>query len=475
MAETKSSIGGSQRSIFRGSAGARLAGVAMLLLLGLALAGWIRRETWSRLRELQDEISAIESERFHLGLHARESVTRLDATLLLFELSGDTNHRVAFLQIASALSNRLERTSHLLETPEEQRLARQFSVEYKPYLSNAAEMVEKRVLPVRKETALQVNAVIQETSGKLRQTSEQLVEAQNKAWNEFFGEVAKDMAGLRRVLWISTVSLLIFAVLLAALAYGMFVAPLRAMLTKSQEILERHEKLASLGTLAAGVAHEIRNPLQAIKMRLFSFNRSLPPSLKENEDLTVISSEINRLEKIVKETLQFARPGEPEMAQVSAAELVEDVVHLLGGSLAKRGIDLRVQAQNGLLVRADRQQIQQVLINLVLNGAESIRGDGFVTVTARPDTSVIGGRMQDVIRIEVTDTGTGISPEIERRIFDPFFSTKESGTGLGLAIAARIVENHSGFILYSTTEGKGTTFTLVLPQLINHERPIAAH
>lgn len=469
MTDTKSSISGSQRSTRRGSPGLRIAGVAVLLFLAIVLAAWIRSVTWERVTQLEEEFSAIQSERFLLGLHARESVLRMNAALLRFQLSGDTNEQASFLQIADALTNRFNRTFLELETPAERQLAAAFQKEFTRYSAGTAEMITRPVRPVRKDTSGQVHDVIQAKSRELVRLSEELVTAQNRAWIDFFDRSREALGSLRRMLWVSTVSLMVFAALMAALAYGTFVAPLRAMLTKSQEVLERHEKLASLGTLAAGVAHEIRNPLQAIKMRLFSFNRSLPSSLKSHEDLSVISTEINRLEKIVKDTLQFARPGEPEMAAVPAASLVNDVAQLLGGSLAKRGVRLEVEADDHTLVRADRQQIQQVLINLVLNGAESIRGEGLVTVKAKSDSTTIGARSQPIVKIEITDTGEGIAPDVERRIFDPFFSTKEGGAGLGLAIAARIVEKHGGFILYSAGQEKGTTFTLVLPQVINHD------
>jgi signal transduction histidine kinase len=210
-------------------------------------------------------------------------------------------------------------------------------------------------------------------------------------------------------------------------------------------------------------------------MRLFTLKKSLPEDVRDHEDLALISSEINRLEKIVKETLQFARPGEPEMTVISTAELVRDVAQLLDGALRKREVQLNVDVTEGLFVRMDRQQIQQVLINLVLNGAESINGRGSVSVRAVADAAALNGSPQPVVRIEVADTGRGISPEVERRIFDPFFSTKEGGTGLGLSIAARIVEKHGGFIHYSTQADSGTTFTVVLPQHSQDERANSAH
>jgi signal transduction histidine kinase len=120
-----------------------------------------------------------------------------------------------------------------------------------------------------------------------------------------------------------------------------------------------------------------------------------------------------------------------------------------------------------LLIRADSGHLKQVLINLVGNAAEAIDGQGTVTLRARAGRAALGGRETDAVILEVADTGKGIPPEVEKRLFDPFFSTKETGTGLGLPIAARIVERHGGVLQYQTRPGHGTTFGVVLPREIN--------
>lgn len=463
MAETKSSTGDSESVRQRGSPRVRLLAVVALVLAAIVLVVWIRSETWLRVAQLESEFATVRSEQFHLGLHARESIVRMNAALLRFQLSGEADEQKAFLRIGREITNRLERALPLLTTETERSVATSFGQELANYRNDTAEMIMRAARPIRKDTAGQIHDIIVEKSRAAVATSEQLVAAQEQAYGEFFAASSRTMTSLRQMLWISFIALLVFTALLAGLAYGTFVAPLRAMLTQSQAIIARHEKLASLGTLAAGVAHEIRNPLQAIKMRLFSLKKSLPPGLGDNEDLGVISSEINRLENIVKQTLEFARPGQPDMAVIDASQLIASVADLLAGSLRKRGVQLEAEATEKLSILADRQQIQQVLINLVLNGAES-EGAGVVTIRSGAGIGTIGERSQPVVRIEVSDTGKGITPQAEQRIFDPFFSTKEGGTGLGLSIAARIVERHGGFIQYATRVGRGTTFTLVLPQ-----------
>ena len=475
MVETKSSSGDSEKTTRRGSPKMRLVIGLALLFAAIALVIWIRSVTWQRVAELEDEFAAIHSERFLLGLHARESVVRMNAALLRFQLSGDMAERESFLRIQRDLTNRFVRTVSELATEPERQAATSFQAAYETYRNETADMIERSARPIRKDTASEVYEIIQAKSREVVRLANELVAAQNRAWIDFFGQSTQSLASLHRMLWVSIVALLVFIALLAALAYGTFVAPLHAMLRQSQAVIERHEKLASLGTLAAGVAHEIRNPLQAIKMRLFSLKLSLPNEVRDNEDLALISNEIHRLEKIVKETLQFARPGEPEVTTVPASELVRDVAQLLDGALRERDVQLNVEAADKVLVRVDRQQIQQVLINLILNGAESINGSGAVSVRAFADDAALNGKPRPVVRIEVTDTGRGIPPGVEWRIFDPFFSTKEGGTGLGLSIAARIVERHGGFIHYSTQGERGTTFTIVLPQHEKDDRANSAH
>jgi signal transduction histidine kinase len=233
-------------------------------------------------------------------------------------------------------------------------------------------------------------------------------------------------------------------------------------LTESQATIVRQEKLASLGELAAGVAHEIRNPLTAIKFRLYSLKKSLPVGMAENEDAVVIGDEISRLERIVKDFLQFARPSEPELVAIPTQRILQGVHDLLKPQLKKASIELNLQTSGSVWVRADTQQIKQVLINLIQNSADSIGHDGAITLRA------LNGSGSFAV-MEVVDTGKGISSEVQKRLFDPFFTTKEGGTGLGLPIAARIVEKHGGQLRYQTQLNHGTTFSIVLPRVSEHE------
>ncbi len=239
----------------------------------------------------------------------------------------------------------------------------------------------------------------------------------------------------------------------------------------SRTHLERHEKLASLGVFAAGIAHEIRNPLTAIKVRLFSLKRSAPSISSVQDDVQVISDEINRLERIVSDFLQFARPPELECRPVNVTTLVNEVGNLLEPQLARRSVQLVRSPTQEAWAQADSQKLKQVLINLIQNAGQSIEGEGTVSLRVQLRSQELLGRLTNAVAIEVADTGQGMPPEVVKRLFDPFFTTKEDGTGLGLPIAARIVELHGGVIEYETQPQRGTTFRIVLPRTLNYEEP----
>jgi signal transduction histidine kinase len=222
--------------------------------------------------------------------------------------------------------------------------------------------------------------------------------------------------------------------------------------------------------LAAGVAHEIRNPLTAIKARLFTQQKHLQSGTPEHSDSEVIGQEINRLERIVKDFLLFARPSDPQWTLLNAGEPLAAVQTLLAPQLEKANIRCQIEpVPAAARLRVDPQQIQQALINLVQNAADSIGQDGTITLRARLDSKRLADRLTEVVVLEVADTGRGIPLEVQKRLFDPFFSTKDSGTGLGLPIAARIVEKHGGALQYQTQVNHGTTFGIVLPRAPDHD------
>lgn len=292
---------------------------------------------------------------------------------------------------------------------------------------------------------------------------EALATADRAEVERFVSQTNATLVRLQRFLFLALVGLVVSGGVVMLLIYRRMMATLQSNMSESRAIIERQEKLASLGVFATGIAHEIRNPLTAIKVRLFTLKASHRPGTSDHEDLEVIENEIDRLERIVREFLQFARPAEPNLQTVSAAKLLHDTAALLTADLAKRSVELKVEAASEDFIRADVDKMKQVLINFLQNAAESMATGGKIMLRSRRTKEPLHGQVVPVLVLEIADTGSGIPPEVQKRLFDPFFTTKEAGTGLGLCIAARIVEKHGGVIHYQTEMNQGTTFSIVLP------------
>jgi signal transduction histidine kinase len=231
-------------------------------------------------------------------------------------------------------------------------------------------------------------------------------------------------------------------------------------LDKSRANLRRAERMAMVGKLAAGMAHSIRNPFTAVKMRLFSLNRSLALSDTQQEDFDVISEEIRHIDTIVQNFLEFSRPPKLKMQRVSPSDVVDMTCQLLKHRLRSYDVDLQVVRDDPLPeVDVDPEQLKEVLVNLVDNACQAIGSGGSITITE----SLAPCGKSAVALIEVADDGPGIPEDKLEKVFNPFFTSKEDGTGLGLSIAARIIEEHSGTIAVASAEDKGATFTITLP------------
>lgn len=281
-------------------------------------------------------------------------------------------------------------------------------------------------------------------------------------------EVVKDLSGDMQAIIdlqgrIIVLSLLIGAVLLVVLSYivmrGERIIEARAVERRQlEEKLNEAERLASLGKMVAAVSHEIKNPLGIVKSTAEVLGKRITKVAPGNEHLAqIIVDETARLDGIVREFLDFARPRDPRLEPASLNDLVERVARFMDPELDARAVTFRQELDLNLpLIPLDREQIYQVLLNMFINAIQAMPEGGTLTVTTRQG-------FRGEIELEVRDTGAGMAPEKIEQIFIPFYTDKSRGTGLGLAIARNIVEKHQGRITVASKEGQGSRFTIIFP------------
>jgi signal transduction histidine kinase len=227
--------------------------------------------------------------------------------------------------------------------------------------------------------------------------------------------------------------------------------------------LDKAERLSSLGQLAAGVAHEIRNPLNAISMASQRLKKEFAPSEEEkakefNTITTVIRDEIRRLNGIIEEFLTFSKSRRLELRENAIQDVLQRIVNLISAEATDKGVSILTDWPDApVVIPMDRDKLQQALLNLVKNALESISGDGSVTIALQK-------KEKRMVKIVVADTGCGLTPEEMERIFNPEYTTKEKGLGLGLSLAHEIIRGHGGEIQVQSRKGEGTLFEILLPE-----------
>jgi two-component system nitrogen regulation sensor histidine kinase GlnL len=241
-------------------------------------------------------------------------------------------------------------------------------------------------------------------------------------------------------------------------------------LRELEDAVRRSDQLAVAGVMAAGLAHEIKNPLGGIRGAAQLLDRELEDRDDLREYTQVMIREVGRISALLEELLDLAAPRPLQLAPVQLNAILNDIVLLQRQAFRSSKVEFILDIDPSLpLIFADEAMLSRLFLNLIKNGAEAIVEGGRVTTICRVDTNMHmlrpGSRSTPMVQVEIRDTGRGLSPEELERIFTPFHTTKERGTGLGLAVCQKIVHEHRGLIRMESTPGSGTSITISLPLL----------
>jgi signal transduction histidine kinase len=418
----------------------------------LVIAVSVRRDTIATVRELakiEFTSSAVRTRQFSGYLDAARAALAKDG-------QGESDDPAEIIrhtrtQVTDWLANRRAAA----RTDRESQLVGQLMAQSQDYFSllHAASVQGTARTPSANRAAL---AAADDRMVRLRRTISQYEAAHDDDLDQLL------QSALRAVMWMRNLLFVCVALLIGAIALGTallfrdVVRPLRGQLAES-------EKLAALGTLAAGIAHEIRNPLTAIKARLYTLTPTLTlPDSKE--DALAIGHEADRLERIVRDVLGYARPAKPAMERLNLAAWLEEFAADIRSNFDLGAIALVTEMMVEVTVRVDADQLRQILLNLVRNAQEALEGQtGCIRLRLTRELAHPRGQSADFAVLSVTDNGPGIPAKVQGRLFDPFFTTKTAGTGLGLSIVARLVQNQAGQISFESSCSSGTRFTVRLP------------
>lgn len=442
---------------------------AIVLFAGATF--WAVLHSWQQISHLEHRMNASQFRSFTMADGFQHRLLNLNNTMLRFVAGRDTNDWNSFEHdsalLAEWMGNLLPTEGKNMRsvTPQEREILSRLEAVYGLYLEAAREVRTNRQPALVAAQGFGQLSDFERHGEHLLELSLDLAQEHRLAEKAFITAANRSLRHFRTFLIASVALMLGLVAALGVLIYREQIAPLRTRLVESQALMEKQEKLATLGTLAAGIAHEIRNPLTSVKARLYNLDKHLSAPDLARKDAEIIGAEIARLERIVKEVLSFARPSEPKLEVVDVPRFLQELQTFMSGGVPA-GVRVVVECDAEVRILADAAHMKQVMINLIRNAAEAIPGEGVVTLRGRAGGEPLPGHSGRVVTLEVADNGRGIAPDIEKRLFDPFFSTKDTGTGLGLSIAARIVEKHGGRLHYQTRVGHGTTFGVVLPEAL---------
>jgi signal transduction histidine kinase len=436
---------------------------ASAIVSALAILVWTGWTAWKAADQLGSRLSEQEVSSFKVGDTFSADLHELRSLFRNYEASRDPKKWDEFVAAHQRLLQWLHDQRGSIRRPGELQILDNISRVFDEYWQEALKIRTFIATDASHADIAPRIAVLGDYAADMAQDTRLLLRIREEALQSATAVARSRLNRLVKLLVGTLVAIVILSAALSALVYRDLIRPLRLQLVESRNLIARQEKLASLGVLAAGVAHEIRNPLTAIKARLFTQQRRLTQGSPAAADAEIIHSEIHRLERIVRGFLEFARPADPVADKLSARSVLAEVRDLLAPDAQARNAEILLEAGPDFTVHADHSQLKQVLINLVRNGLESLGETGEIRLRLQRADRHPRTLPAPAAIIEVIDNGAGIPAEARSRLFDPFFTTKADGTGLGLAIAARIVEKHGGSIEYRTDTGIGTIFSVVLP------------